>query len=625
MLSPDELRSAYLSFFKKRQHAVLPSASLVPENDPTTLFTGSGMQPLVPYLLGQPHPLGTRLTNSQKCFRSQDIEAVGDNRHTTFFEMLGNWSLGDYSKSDQLGWFFEFLTNVLNLNASKLYVTIYGGNPQVKIERDEEAGKIWQALFKQKNLEAKIVDNPEKGMADGRIFYYTSNWWSRAGEPAIMPAGEPGGPDSEVFYDFGPERNDHAHSIWKDEICHPNCDCGRFLEIGNSVFMEYQKQTDGSFLKLPKQNIDFGGGFERLLAANADNPDVFATPLFQPIIKFLEELSGYEYGKNTHSLDSNQTRSMRIVADHVKAAVMLAGDGVYPGNKDREYFARRLVRRAVRYAHLLNIRHHFIAQLVPIVGQIYKSMYPDVLQKQDQIIQILEQEENKFSQALDRGLKQIEKYAQLDEAIAFDLYQTHGFPFELSQEIAQEKGHLLNKKAFEKIRTHHQAQSRQKSAGVFKGGLAQVSEQTTKYHTVTHLLHRALRLEFGENIRQMGSNITAERLRFDYSFDRALTVEEKEKITTLINDWIEADLPVTNQTMSKDQAISQGALAFFNEKYPDEVSVFTIGLDHEKNWVSKELCGGPHVKRTGQLKPVKIFKDKAVGVGVRRIYLREQS
>ncbi|MFH2022243.1 MAG: alanine--tRNA ligase [Patescibacteria group bacterium] len=634
MLNPDELRLAYLNFFAKRRHVVLPSTSLVPENDPTTLFTGSGMQPLLPYLLGQPHPLGTRLANSQKCFRSQDIEDVGDNRHTTFFEMLGNWSLGDYSKQDQLGWFFEFLTSILNLDPRRLYATVYGGSAQFGIARDAETAQIWQALFRQKNITAQIVDDHSQdvwqGDSTGRIVYYDANWWSRAGAPKVMPAGEPGGPDSEVFYDFGLEGGDHAQSVWQDQACHPNCDCGRFLEIGNSVFMEYQKQADGSFIKLPKQNIDFGGGFERLLAASEDNPDVFATQLFLPIIKVLEQLSGVEYKPELVSADASSqnpmpTRAMRIIADHVKATVMLAADGVYPGNKDREYFARRLVRRAIRYAHQLGIKDHFIAKLVPVIGQIYHVAYPDVLQKQDQIAQILEREEKKFALALERGLEQIAKVSKLDEEIAFDLYQTHGFPFELSREIAKEKGVELNKIVFEQIRSKQRAESRQKSAGVFKGGLAEAGEQTTKYHTVTHLLHRALRQEFGESIQQMGSNITAERLRFDFAFDRTLTSAEKAKITQLINGWIGADLPVTRQNMSKEQALSQGALAFFNEKYPAEVSVFTIGTNPNKDWVSKELCGGPHVKRTGELKPVVIFKDKAVGVGVRRLYLREQS
>jgi len=623
MLTPDELRSTYLNFFKKRQHAVLPSASLVPENDPTTLFTGSGMQPLLPYLLGQPHPLGTRLTNSQKCFRSQDIEAIGDNRHTTFFEMLGNWSLGDYTKSDQLEWFFEFLTHEVGLDARKLYVTVYGGNSQFNIPRDEEAAQIWQRLFGQKNIEANVVDNHDQGETAGRIFYYNSNWWSRTGEPAAMPVGEPGGPDSEVFFDFGVERGDHTKSIWKDQPCHPNCDCGRFLEIGNSVFMQYQKQPDGLFTKLPKQNIDFGGGFERLLAASTDCPDVFATDLFQPIIGQLEELSGNRYGDEVDGARFVQTKAMRILADHIKAAVMLAADGVYPGNKDREYFSRRLVRRAVRYAHQLEIKGFFIAKLVPMIGQIYQSVYPDILQKQTQITQILEQEEAKFASALARGLKLIERLAKLDEAVAFDLYQTHGFPFELSQEIALERGEQLDAAIFEQIRVKHQNESRQKSAGIFKGGLAEVGEQTTKYHTVTHLLHQALRQELGDSIKQMGSNITAERLRFDFAFDRALTPKEEEKITQKINGWIAADLPVTQQNMSKKQALAQGALAFFHEKYPDEVSVFTIGKDQNRDWVSKELCGGPHVKSTSQLKPVKIFKEKAVGAGIRRLYLKE--
>jgi alanyl-tRNA synthetase len=622
-MTPDELRQAYLDYFVNQNHKVIPSSSLVPENDPTTLFTGSGMQPLLPYLLGQPHPLGTRLVNSQKCFRSQDIEEIGDNRHTTFFEMLGNWSLGDYSKEEQLRWFFEFLTKVVGLDATKLFVTVHGGDKGAGIERDDKAVAVWQELFKSVGISAQVVEDLSQVNPEGRIFYSgDSNWWSRTGSPSSMPAGEPGGPDSEVFYDFGLEKGNHARSIWKDEVCHPNCDCGRFLEIGNSVFMEYQKQDDGSFTQLPKQNIDFGGGFERILAAQIDNPDVFNTLLFEPIISHLEKLSGCTYSLDTAEGVTQHTKAMRIVADHVKGAVMLAADGVYPGNKDREYFARRLVRRAVRYAHGMGIKGQFIAGLVPVVAKIYEASYPEVIKQEKKIVQVLELEEQKFAKALERGLGQIEKVVKLDEQAAFDLYQTHGFPFELTREIAGEKGVELSLEKFEKIRKKHQDNSRNLSAGAFKGGLAESSEQTTKYHTATHLLHQALRQELGESVKQMGSNITDQRLRFDYSFDRAISGEEKEKIENLINGWIDSDLPVTKQSMNKDKALGEGALAFFKEKYPEEVIVFTVGGDLD--WVSKELCGGPHVESTGKLKPVEIFKDKAVGVGIRRLYLREK-
>lgn len=619
-MTPDELRSKYLSFFEKRGHAIIPSASLMPENDPTTLFTGSGMQPMVPYLLGQVHPKGNRIVDSQKSFRSQDIEEVGDNRHTTFFEMLGNWSLGDYFKKEQLAWFFEFLTDELGLDPKKLFVTVFEGNEQLRIGRDEESIATWIELFKAKGIDATVVDNAEtQGMGNGRIFTYSEkkNWWSRAGVPANMPAGEPGGPDSEMFYDYGAELKLHENSQWKDDKCHVNCDCGRFLEIGNSVFMQFQKQTDGSFKELAQKNVDFGGGLERILAVVDNTQDVFETQLFTPIITYLEKLS-----KKTYSESGQTKRSYRVIADHIRAAVMLASDGVYPSNKAQGYFSRRLVRRSVRFGKMIGIEGLFIGQLVPIVGKMYESQYPEVTEKLDFITKILVEEEQKFEKALQKGLRELEKVDILTGEVAFRLYETYGFPFELTQEIATEKGQDLSIEEFEQAKQTHSESSRTASVGMFKGGLQDQSEQTTKYHTATHLLHAALRKVLGTHVQQMGSNITAERLRFDFAHPQSLTEDEKKQVIDQINDWIEQDLPMTKQMMKKDEALARGALAFFGEKYPDEVSVYTVGKNPDSEWISKELCGGPHVTNTGKIGTLVIQKEKAVGQGVRRIYLK---
>jgi len=619
MKNSHDIRTKYLLFFKKNGHAVLPSSPLVPENDPTTLFTGSGMQPMITYLLGEPHPKGTRIADSQKCFRSQDIEEVGDNRHTTFFEMLGNWSLGDYFKEEQLTWFFTYLTDEVGLEAKRLFVTVFRGNDALQIPRDTESVAIWKRLFKEKGIAATDVDFSERdGMQGGRIFYYEEkkNWWSRAGEPKKMPAGEPGGPDSEMFYDFGEELGLHEKSEWKNEPCHVNCDCGRFMEIGNSVFMQYQKKADGSFVELPQKNVDFGGGLERIAAAQNGDLDVFKTELFQPIIRVLEDVSGKKYDES-----EKITRSFRVIADHMRAAVMLASDGVYPSNKEQGYFSRRLVRRSIRYGRMIGIEKPFLTTLVPIIAEIYKESYPAVLEKQQEILAGMQSEEKKFERLLDQGLKQIEKLETLDGTTAFYLYETYGFPFELTQEIAAEKGWKLSKEDFDVAQRAHSEHSRTASAGKFKGGLQDQSEETVKFHTATHLLHAALRKILGTHVQQKGSNITAERLRFDFSHPQAMTPEEQGRVIAQINQWILADLPVTRQVMSKDVALSSGAVAFFAEKYPDEVSVYTIGADPEKEWISKELCGGPHVERTGQIGSLQIQKEQAVSAGVRRLYV----
>ncbi|NCN24019.1 MAG: alanine--tRNA ligase [Candidatus Pacebacteria bacterium CG10_big_fil_rev_8_21_14_0_10_42_12] len=619
-MTPDELRLAYLDFMESKKHAIVPSASLVPENDPTTLFTGSGMQPMITYLLGEKHPKGTRIADSQRCFRSQDIEEVGDNRHTTYFEMLGNWSLGDYFKKEQLSWFFEFLTKKVGLDPKKLFVTVFRGNDKLGIGKDTESVKIWQELFTKAGCTADVVDFSERdGMGNGRIFYYdeTKNWWSRAGVPNNMPAGEPGGPDSETFYDFGAERKLHENSEFAKLPCHVNCDCGRFLEIGNSVFMQYQKMTDGSFAELPQRNVDFGGGLVRIAAAQNNDPDVFATLFFTPITKKLEELTGKKYGES-----EEVTYAFRVIADHVRAAVMLASDGVFPSNKEQGYFSRRLLRRSIRYIHTIDYDEPFLADLVEVVAKAYGKAYPSILVQLDKIKAGFVAEEKKFQKALAKGLKHFNKLEVVDGESAFALYETYGFPFELTQELAAERGISLKQESFDAARETHAAKSREGSAGKFKGGLQDSSEVATKYHTATHLLHAALRKVLGTTVQQKGSNITGERLRFDFSFERALSDEEQEIVLNQVQEWIDAKLPVTKQTMEKEAAIKSGAIAFFSQKYPDQVSVYTVGLDPENNWVSKELCGGPHVQNTEEIGKLKIIKEQAVAAGVRRMYLQ---
>ncbi len=567
MVTASEIRQKYLDFFKKRGHTVIPSAPLVPENDPTTLFTGSGMQPMLPYLLGQPYPQGiTRIVDSQKCFRAQDIDEVGDNRHDTFFEMLGNWSLGDYFKDEQQAWIWEFFTKELNLDPRKLYVSVFEGNDQVS--RDVEAANNWQKL----------------GVSPDHIFYYgvAKNWWARSSY-ASMPIGEPGGPDSEIFYEF----TEIEHDPKFGKACHPNCDCGRFMEIGNNVFMTYQKTQNG-FEPLAKKNIDFGGGLERITAAVNNDPDIFKTDLFSSIIENL----GGEINPKT-----------RIIADHIKASVFLIADGILPGNKAQGYFLRRLLRRA-----MVKMQDHLPLNIVDAVIKTYSqtSYFQDT--NNDLIKQTVADENDKFDKTLYDGLK------KLGEVSAFDLYQSYGFPLEIIEELYQEKGLKLNKEEFTAARAKHQEESRTASKGMFKGGLVDQSEITTKYHTATHLLHASLRKILGDHVQQKGSNITAERLRFDFSHSQKLSENEIKKIQNLINEKIDANLPVVKKEMQKSQALSEGAMAFFPEKYPEVTSVYSIGD------FSKELCGGPHVNSTGEIGHIMITKEESAGSGIRRIY-----
>lgn len=626
-MNSSEIRAKYLEFFQNREHVVIPSAPLIPQNDPTTLFTGSGMQPLVPFLLGQKHPQGTRLTNSQKSFRAEDIDEVGDNRHTTFFEMLGNWSLGDYFKREQLFWIFTFLTQEVGLDPYKLYVTVYAGDESLGVPRDDEAVELWQEIFSSVSMEAQFVElgteenGARLGMQGGRIFAYgDKNWWSRAGAPSKMPDGEPGGPDSEIFYDFGTE-----HDPVFGEHCHPNCDCGRFLEIGNSVFMEYIKR-DGKFEKLAQKNVDFGGGLERITAASNDNPDVFRIDTLGAVIETLEEASGTSYD------DPQHTAAFRVVADHMRAAMFIIGDGVGPSNTEQGYFVRRLIRRAVRYADTLGFPAGKLSELTLVVTDSYKDQYPELAENSGVIAGAIADEEAKFRETLSRGLKEFEKLAKGDVISgtdAFVLFSTYGFPFELTEELAAERGATVDREGFAREMETHRATSRAGAEKRFKGGLADTSEETTRLHTAHHLLLKALQLVLGDHVHQRGSNITAERLRIDFSHPEKLTDEQKERIEGIVNEMIDAKLPVIRSVMKREDAETLNAEHEFGAKYPDEVSVYSIGPDGatEQNpqfdeAYSIEFCGGPHVTNTGELAKsgrFKIKKEEAVAAGVRRI------
>ncbi len=613
-----EVRQKYLDFFKNRGHAIVPSASLVPENDSTTLFTGSGMQPMIPFLLGAKHPQGVRLADSQKSFRSQDIDEVGDNRHTTFFEMLGNWSLGDeknggYFKKEQIEWMLQFLTGELGLDANRLYFTVFRGSPEINIPRDEESALIWQELLQAKGISAKIIDFAERdGMGQGRIFYYdqTKNWWSRAGLPSQMPVGEPGGPDTEMFWDFGAGLKLHENSEFKSQPCHVNCDCGRFLEIGNNVFMQYQK-TEKGFEPLAQKNVDFGGGLERIAAAVNDQPDIFKIDLIAPLIRVLEQKSGKTYG-------GADARAFRIIADHIRAAVFLVSDGVTPTNKDRGYVLRRLLRRAMVYAQLLGASGDWMQRTVEEVMKIYSQAYPE-LQTQKQIIeQTILDEQKKFGQTLERGLREFDKFQTVSGTDAFNLFQSFGIPWEITQELAEKKGVKINRQEFETEFKKHQDLSRTASAGTFKGGLADHSEKVVRLHTATHLLQAALLKVLGNHVQQRGSNITAERTRFDFPNPQKMTPEQIKSVEDLVNGWISQGLEVKKESMPLEKARELGAIGLFGEKYSDVVSVYTI-MAKDGSAVSREFCGGPHVQNTAEIGKFKISKEEAVSAGVRRI------
>ncbi len=621
-MTASDIRRAYLAFFTRKGHAVLPSAPLVPENDPTTLFTGSGMQPMVPFLLGETHPLGSRLADSQKCFRSQDIEEVGDNRHTTFFEMLGNWSLGDYFKKEQIPWIFEFLTKEIGLDPRNLYVTVFRGSPELGIPRDEEAAALWQTAFASAGMEAPVADLPEeKGMQDARIFYYPEkkNWWSRSGVPANMPVGEPGGPDTELFWDFGAARGLHEASPWKDEPCHVNCDCGRFVEIGNNVFMQYVK-TERGFELLGKANVDFGGGLERMAAAANGDPDVFKIDLFDGARAALERATGKTYGA-----DDADTFAFRVVLDHIRAATFLIADGVLPSNKDQGYFVRRLIRRAVRFARRLGAGSVVRAASDAYIST-YTEAYPELVEKREAILAAIETEEGKFAKTIEQGLKELQKVIEKTGAFtavdAFNLYQSYGFPLELTvEELHRGHGMAVDAEAFRAEFKKHQDLSRAGSGQKFAGGLADASAETTRLHTATHLLHQALRRVLGPHVEQKGSNITAERLRFDFSHPAKMTPEQITEVEALVNDAITKDYPVSFELMSVTDAKAQGAIGLFEDTYAavgGQIKVYTVGTPGGE-WFSKEVCGGPHVARTGELGSFKITKEEASSAGIRRI------
>ena len=596
-----EIRDLYLKFFQERGHHIIPSAALVPENDPTTLFTGSGMQPLIPYLLGQKHPLGTRLCDSQKCFRADDIEEVGDNRHTTFFEMLGNWSFGDYFKEEQLSWFFEFLTEKVGLDANRLYVTVFSGDAKNNISKDEEAVAIWKRLFVQKGIDAKEGE---------RIFYYDAkkNWWSRAGVPEKMPAGEPGGPDSEVFYDFQTPHNKEF-----GQQCHPNCDCGRFLEIGNSVFMQYKKREDGSFEKLAQRNVDFGGGLERICAASNNDGDVFKIDTLHAVIQKIEELSDAAY-------NGEHQRSFRVVADHIRGAVFMIGDGVLPSNTDRGYFVRRLLRRAVRHADVLGMKQGMFGELALPIIESYGDQYPELRRNENLMKETIQKEEARFRETLANGLKEFAKLSHkgISGKEAFDLYQSYGFPLEVTLDLAREKGVAVDEKGFQDELKRHQEISRAGVEKKFRGGLADTKKETVRLHTAHHLLLAALRQVLGSHVHQRGSNITAERLRIDFSHPAKMTVKETKQVEDLVNQKIQEHLDMVRKEMPKEEAMKLGAEMEFGVKYGDVVSVY-VAQDKEGNVFSKEFCGGPHVTNTGELGHFKIVKEEAVSAGIRRL------
>ncbi|MBI2285447.1 alanine--tRNA ligase [Candidatus Saccharibacteria bacterium] len=624
-MTAQEIRNKYLEFFQARGHKLIPRASLVPQDDPTTLFTGSGMQPLIPYLLGQPHLQGKRLVDSQTCFRAEDMDEVGDNRHTTFFEMLGNWSFGDYFKAEQLPWFWEFLTEVIGLDPQKLYATCFIGDAKTGVPKDEDSAKIWKDLFKQKNIDAKVVDfEADKDLlADkaNRIFNYDAkyNWWSREGEPANMQVGEPGGPDSEIFYEF----TDVEHDRKFGENCHPNCDCGRFLEIGNSVFMTYKK-TPAGFEELPNPNVDFGGGLERLAAASNNSPDVFQISLIKPIIDGLEELSEKKY--------TEHQQSMRVIADHLRAATFLAVDGVTPSNKTQGYVLRRLVRRAVRFAFDLGIEHDLCQKVVPIVADLYHDDFPEVAKNRDKVAEILDKEEKIFRQTLQKGLKEFERLfavtgnkqqATSDGQAIFELYDTYGFPTELSLEEAKKRGVALDenwKADFERLMEKQRERSQTAAQGIFRGGLADSSEEVVKLHTTTHLMYQALKNVLGDHIVQRGSNITAERTRFDFSHPEKVTPEQIKQVEDIVNQKIAEDLPVSWKEEPTEEALKTASGAF-GDKYGDKVKVYTVG--DPASPFSREVCGGPHVEHTGQIgeggRKFKIVKEESSSAGVRRV------
>lgn len=575
-----EIRNKYLNFFKNHGHSVIPSAPLIPENDPSVLFTTAGMQPLVPYLLGEKHPEGKRLTDYQKCVRTNDIEEVGDNRHLTYFEMLGNWSLGDYFKEEAVSMSFEFLTKELGIPVDKISVTCFAGDEDAP--RDEVTAECWR----------------KAGIPDERIYFYgkDDNWWI-AGEEG------PCGPDTEMFYDTGKE------PCSKD--CQPSCDCGKYVEIWNNVFMEYYKSKDGTYSKLKQQNVDTGMGLERITFLLQGKTTPFDTEIFEPIMEKLESLQKID-----------DIKSRRIIAEHLRSSMMIISDGGRPSNIDRGYILRRLIRRMTRHLNKLQISLDELGCLIDLDIEILKEMYPDLDKNKEIIKQVILEEKDKFVKTLSHGEREFEKAIQklkqenkdiVDGQTIFKLYETYGFPPEITADLAEEQGFKIDMTEFDKLFKEHQDKSRMGSEQKFKGGLADQNEQTIKYHTATHLLHKALQIVLGEHAKQKGSNITTERLRFDFSHPEKMTKEQLKEVEDIVNEQIKRDLPVTCEEMTVEEAKISGATGLFENKYGDKVKVYTIGD------FSKEICGGPHVKHTGELGKFKILKEESSSAGVRRI------
>ncbi|MSU45020.1 MAG: alanine--tRNA ligase [Candidatus Zambryskibacteria bacterium] len=584
-----EIRKRFLDFFEKRGHSILPSASLVPENDPSVLFNTAGMQPLVPYLLGEKHPNGSRLADVQKCVRTNDIDEVGDNTHLTFFEMMGNWSLGDYWKKESIQWSYDLLTSLdegFGLNPQRLYVTCFEGDSNAP--KDEESAQIWEEIFK------------KNGVTGERIYFRPKekNWWS-AGDNG------PCGPDTEMFYDL---TGDLDKGMTLEEYLKAD-ESQKVVEIWNNVFMEYLSKDGKVVEKLQNRNVDTGSGFERVVAVIQGKNNVFDTDLFTPITEHLRE-----------NPSTSIIKSERIIADHVRTAIFLIADGVVPSNTDRGYILRRLIRRAVRHADLMKLPPNFLPTIIPIVEEIYKDIYPYLKDGRPKITSEITQEEERFRKTLSDGMKQFQKLSteNISGEEAFTLFSTYGFPIELIQELAKEKNIKVDVTGFNNAFRLHQKASRVGAEEKFKGGLAGTGEMEIKYHTATHLLHQALRDVLGKSVTQKGSNITSERLRFDFAFERKMTDDEKMNVQNIVNEKIQAKLPVQKVTMKKEDAEKTGALHFFGDKYGEEVNVYFIGEKIEEAY-SKEYCGGPHTENTGSLGKFIITKEEAVSAGVRRI------
>lgn len=587
-MKAQELRKLYIDFFVKQNHKEIYSSSLIPENDPSVLFTTAGMHPLVPYLLGEEHPLGKRLVDFQKCLRTGDIDGVGDENHLTFFEMLGNWSLNDYFKEESIKMSNKFLTEVLGIPQNKIAVTVFGGDAEVP--KDMVTYNVWKSI----------------GYTDDRIFFYPrkENWWGPAGETG------PCGPDSEIFYDTGKQKCSPE--------CGPACNCGKYVEIWNNVFMEYNKTKDGIYEKMNVHNVDTGLGLERVLAIMNGKSNVYETELFMPIINKIEELTNISY-KNA---DKDTIFSLRVICDHMRSAVFILGDdkAVVPSNLDQGYVLRRIIRRTMRHLKKIGTCDGVMIELAKVIVDKYSPVYDELKRNEQFIYQELQKEENTFNKTLDSGMKVANKILkdlnpgmELDGKTAFRLYDTYGFPLEFTKELALEKNIKVNEEEFKSSYKEHQEKSRQGAEKKFKGGLIDSSIETARLHTATHLLNGALRKTLGDTIKQRGSNITPERLRFDFSFDRKLTEEELRTVSQIVNEAIEKNIPVVCEEMTVEEALASGAIGVFGDKYGDKVKVYTIGE------YSKEICGGPHAKETGELGCFKILKEQSSSANVRRI------